>query len=299
MTSRPGGQPDLIPRQQLGLALLLFCGFLALFAAGPVYLLNIVKSGSNYYKLLFMWTPALAAFATLVVLKVRLSSLGWGGFSWRLAWENYLLPLAYCLPAYLLVWVFFSNGAAGDAEIRTFAKWLGLDPAEPNMVLGLSLFMVLTVGIINQLSATLGEEIGWRGLLTPLLMRRNGYWAAVLGTTAIWAAWHYMIIVHGHYNAGYDNLVAQFLNYSLMLFGLSLIMTYYRLKTNSLLPAVLLHAAHNMIVLGVYDEMTSKTKYSYIWAGEFGYLLPLSLLITGLIYYGRARVEGLTRQPSI
>jgi hypothetical protein len=41
------------------------------------------------------------------------------------------------------------------------------------------------------------EEIGWRGLLTPLMVSRFGFTGGAILAALIWAAWHMPLILAG------------------------------------------------------------------------------------------------------
>jgi membrane protease YdiL (CAAX protease family) len=51
--------------------------------------------------------------------------------------------------------------------------------------------------VLLQLSAALGEEIGWRGLMQPMLERRWGRLAASIVVGLVWAVWHIRIFSAG------------------------------------------------------------------------------------------------------
>lgn len=51
--------------------------------------------------------------------------------------------------------------------------------------------------VVLQLVGATGEEIGWRGLMQPLLETRMGRLAAVLVTGIIWALWHVQSFAEG------------------------------------------------------------------------------------------------------
>jgi len=63
----------------------------------------------------------------------------------------------------------------------------------------------------------LGEEIGWRGFLVPELYKNNSFLKTAMISGAIWALWHYPIIIFSDYNGGTS------VGYSLFCFTLMII----------------------------------------------------------------------------
>ena len=121
---------------------------------------------------------------------------------------------------------------------------LALDPARLADGGLLARTVVSVVGMSLLLSlATLGEEIGWRGWLQPALSPL-GFWPAVLGTGALWGAWHAPVILLG-YNYGRTDATGV-----LLMIGFSVLAAIglgaLRARSGSLWPSVLAHAALNV-----------------------------------------------------
>src|SRR4051812_28521314 len=89
---------------EIGLFLLLTLLFSSVFWTLIISAHHLAAAGGKYVEAL-MWCPALAAFATVAIRRLDWNSLGlsrWGPP--RYALLAYLLPLAYALVAYLIVW---------------------------------------------------------------------------------------------------------------------------------------------------------------------------------------------------
>lgn len=54
----------------------------------------------------------------------------------------------------------------------------------------LSVGMIAKVILLNLILGPTGEELGWRGLMQPLLAEQMGWLAASLTVGAVWFAWH-------------------------------------------------------------------------------------------------------------
>lgn len=63
--------------------------------------------------------------------------------------------------------------------------------------LGVALLITLVLGPIVNLPIFLGEEVGWRGFMTPRLTALYGRRGLIVAGT-IWAVWHTPLILMGH-----------------------------------------------------------------------------------------------------
>src|ERR1700674_5983303 len=72
-----------------------------------------MDAGNLLYVTGSMWSPAFAAFATKAIFGERIRDLPWKWGAVRYPWLGYLIPIAYTLPVYLVVW---SGGFGGFAE---------------------------------------------------------------------------------------------------------------------------------------------------------------------------------------
>jgi len=90
--------------------------------------------------------------------------------------------------------------------------------------------------------AALGEEVGWRGFLLPIL-RPLGTWPALLLTGLAWGPWHAPLILLG-YNYGTTNPVGVVLmTVTTMLIGV--VFGWLRMRSASVYPSAFAHGALN------------------------------------------------------
>jgi membrane protease YdiL (CAAX protease family) len=144
-------------------------------------------------------------------------------------------------------------------------------------------------GFIRSCSNALGEEIGWRGFLTPQLVSTRGFTGASLLTGCIWAVWHYPILLFADYNLGTPGWYALSC-FTVMVIGLSVIYTWFRLKTGSLWTATFLHASHNLFIQGIFTPLTGDTGPTRYAVDEFGFVLPLVIGATAVWFWRRRDV---------
>jgi membrane protease YdiL (CAAX protease family) len=175
-----------------------------------------------------MWLPGIAGILAARYSKVRL--LGTKRARIR------FLALAVIAPV-------------GVCGIILGALWLsGLETLQTDLrEIGVGSILLLAFGFLFPFLGALGEEIGWRGFLAPLLARRLGF------TVLVWYSWlpWFLFYLWLFFLAGSYSKTAfgvQVLTIGTLLFGLNVLLVWFRMRTGSLWPPVLFHAVHNFLV---------------------------------------------------
>ncbi len=159
---------------------------------------------------------------------------------------------------------------------------LGSDP-----MLGLA--ALVTVGmLINMLAAT-GEEIGWRGFLVPQLAKFTSFHGTALISAVIWTLYHLPVLLFADYNGGTTPVWYSLVCFTLMVFAASYVFAWIRLESGSLWPAALLHSSHNLFIQAVFDSSTKDTGPTKYLTGEFGAGLVLTIGIVALLIIRRQK----------
>ena len=220
------------------------------------------------FTLLLMWCPATAAIITRLYFQKNLKGFGfgWGETKWQLA--GILMPILLGLIMFGLVWltmgVFSPEGAAS--------------------VLSFAFLPALAAGLAFNLFATFGEELGWRGLLVPEMSKFMGFTKLALLSSAIWAVWHFPLIIFGHYH-GVGPLWYSLLIFTPAVIGIGVVLAWLRLKSGSLWPAVFFHGVWNYFIQQFYPMLTVETEATQLITGEFGWACPAMLVVLGLIFW--------------
>ena len=228
-----------------------------------------------------MWSPGVAAFATKKIFSESVRDLPWRWGGNTNAWLGYLIPIAYAAPVYLFVWL-TGLGAFNRSRLATIAqefRWNNLPP-----IVTLVGFVLLTasVGLIPKLSRALGEEIGWRGFLVPELSKVVHFPMVGLVSGLMWAVYHYPVLLFADYNAGgpaWYSLVC----FTLMVVADSYILAWLTLRSNSLWPAAILHASHNLFVQSIFTPLTSDTGPTKFIIDEFGIGMVVTIGVAAAI----------------
>jgi membrane protease YdiL (CAAX protease family) len=143
---------------------------------------------------------------------------------------------------------------------------------------------ILTVGLFDKISRALGEEIGWRGLLVPELLKVVSFRNAALISGVIWALWHFPLIIFADYKAAGTPVPFQLGCFALMVVSSSFLYAWLRLRSASVWPPALLHASHNLLIQSVFDQASVDRHGAFYVTTEFGAGIALfTILVAWLI----------------
>jgi membrane protease YdiL (CAAX protease family) len=272
-------------------SVIIFVGFTLAFSS--IFYFLIAKAGHSAGPLInyvgcLMWCPGLAALVTCKYLGRSLSSLGWKWGSARYEIICYFIPLAYGTAVYAFVWLTGFGGFYNKDFVALISKNLGLGPMPSWLAVCLYFLFTATIGVITNMATVLGEEIGWRGFLVPELAKRHGFAATAIISGLIWAFWHYPLLLLGDYHP--ETPVWFYLPlFTLLLPVINFVWTWMRLKSGSLWPGVVLHAAHNTFIQRFFEPMTVYNKKTSYVAGEFGIALGVISILMAVYFWKRSQ----------
>lgn len=176
--------------------------------------------------------------------------------------ERFLLPVGLGAFGPALAAIFVSRFESGSAGVRALLRplrlwrvpaidyWIALFMPGLILLVGMLLYRLLggthpgpilylptsPERIVAMFVFAFGEEIGWRGLALPRLLRRHGPLGASSILGVLWAFWHFpMFLLAGLTPAMFALMVA------FIVFGSVVFTWLYRRTGGSLLLAVLLH----------------------------------------------------------
>jgi membrane protease YdiL (CAAX protease family) len=231
---------------------------------------------------LFMYTPAVAALATTLIVHRRVRELGFRLGKLRHYAVAYAVPMAFVVPTYLLTWA-FGLGAFDAARLASIESTFHL----PHGVAGVAAIVVLAIvvapfGILN----TLGEELGWSGLLTHRLMTVTTFTRASLIRGVIWSLWHYplVIVLLPRYRPGLPRVYA-LACMTVAVTAISFVYTWLRVTSGSVWPAALLHAASSNFQ-DLFEQLTRNTGPTPYITYEYG--AGFAVILIGIAWYFRS-----------
>lgn len=176
---------------------------------------------------------------------------------------------------FLIAWV-LANVQGGGWEISALEKG----------ALGFVWVVVVSFAHTALLGGPLGEEIGWRGFLLPVLLKRNGPLAASLILAVVWGLWHLPIDLYaGFLVKGPGAVLARII----WTFPMAVLFTWFYLRCKgSMLVAVLLHTSIGMLSDFGFSEYDSAL-------GVFFVLMSIAAVVvtaTSPVFRGRPTDAG-------
>jgi membrane protease YdiL (CAAX protease family) len=277
-------EENLMDTQNTRRRIIVFLGLTILFSA--IFWVLIIQAGQlsagQLYILGLMWSPGVAALLTTFIFQRNLRGLGWGRGPLRYLLLSYALPIAYAGVVYGLTWL-LGWGAFTTENVPEGQSW-------PLFVLRNATVIFLLGGFFP----ALGEEIGWRGLLVPQLAKLTSFTNVAFISGAIWALWHYPLILFADYHASAPRWVA-LLCFSVLVIGISFAFAWLRLKSGSVWTAAILHASHNIFTQSIFDQLTRDTGFTTYITTEFGIGMAVTAVIVAVMFWRRE--NALVKQP--
>lgn len=266
----------------LGLVILLSAVFWALIIQA-----GHVAGGGGHYVEGLMWCPAIAALLVIAFKRLDIRTLGLASFGGRYALLGYVTPLVYALIAYALVWGLGLGGFPNPAAITALSARLGWHVGGALFV-PLYFLLTATTGMIGSTARALGEEIGWRGFMAPRMVAQWSFTKGAILAGVIWAAWHMPLLLFADYNSGTPWWFALSC-FTVFVIASSVMLTWIRLKSQSVWPCAILHASHNLFIQGFFTPLTAPHGAVTAYAiDEFGVAAPAVALVIAFLFW-RAR----------
>jgi membrane protease YdiL (CAAX protease family) len=248
--------------------------FSSLFWA-PMIISGHVLGANGSYAIGLEWCPGAAALVTCAILRIDLATLGWNFRPWRWQILAYATPLAVCAVAYGIIWIAGLGGFPNMKTVADLRDSLGLGRLTTSEVILLWIPLWLTARSVRTLASSLGEAIGWSGLLGPRLAERYGFTKAALITGAIWASWHFPILVFSDYfDSGSPPAWFALPSFVIQVLGLGVIMLWLRLRSGSLWTGALLFASTDVFNQLIFVPLTEPRGWITAYAiDESGFML--------------------------
>lgn len=254
-----------------------------------------LSAGGGMFVLGLMWCPGTAAILASLLTGRPISRIGWR-WSWRYAALAYAIPVAYAAVAYGATWALGLGSFPDAAFVARLAPRFGGPTASTLEILGRDLLLQGSAGVLFSCASGLGEEIGWRGFLVPELARGMSFTRVALVSGAIWASWHFPILLFADYNAGTSPAYA-LACFTILVLGISFLFAWIRLASGSVWPAAILHGSHNLWIQQVFDPLTGDTGHTKWVIGEFGAALAITAIgVAWLAWRQRADLPRLAAE---
>jgi len=271
-------------RQGIAIYLLLVLAFSSVFYF-LILRAHSLGGGAGLFVFGIMWCPALAGIATLKLSGRDLRDLGWKWPQSPYAVQSWFIPLLYAAIAYGIVWVAHLGGFPNHEFMGVLAQRMGLR-VSPMTSTAVYVLLAGSFGLAKGLASALGEEIGWRGFLVPELSKNVSFTGTALISGAIWACWHYPLLIWGDYNSGTPTWYGLSC-FTVMVISISFVFAWMRLKSGSLWTGALLHASHNLYIQAIFTPLTRDTGKTAWYIDEFGAVVPIVVLCFAIYFWSK------------
>jgi len=238
-------------------------------AIGVFLLIAFAMSGICYFIIInggdaaagmtsiLMWCPGVAALITQRVFYRHQKTLGFNRCKNSYLLAAFLIPVIYLGISYGIFWWIEKDSFSGQLSTTSIPMLLILLP--------------------SSLITALGEEIGWRGFLLPKMSEILNINIAVVISGAIWAAWHFPLMLTGLYQAG-TPVWYQLTLFTIEVISITGILAFLRLKSRSVWPAAIFHASHNYFDQVIFSPLTNSERSAY-FVGETGIITVVVVVV--------------------
>jgi membrane protease YdiL (CAAX protease family) len=268
--------------------------FLALtFGLSTIFYVKIITGGEGIdpWVLPLMLCPGISAILTKLIFDRDLKDLGWKPGPAKWLGLAYLLPILYGAVIYGIVWLVGQGGFTTEAAAGV-ASELGMSGASGvQMVVVYTLVWATFVFLKGALPGAFGEELGWRGFLFPELNRMTSFTTASLIGGVVWVLYHLPLILFSDYHSSAP-IAFQVVMFFISATALTFVHNWFRAKSGSVWPAVVLHASHNIFFPNVFDPLMARYPLTDFFVTEFGAgLMVISVLMALYIWAHRRELD--------
>ena len=249
---------------------------LVLAISAPIEAVFILYKVTGNSMVTLMVVPAIVAIVLKLVFyrKQSLLALGFGKPTYYLF--AVIIPFAYIGLSYSLYWLFVPGTFAGTETLVE-----ALSKALPIQNVPAAITVTVAVSILANIPTTFGEEAGWRGLMYPIMHKLWGRNKALVISGSIWTAWHLPLLIGGDYMAGAP-LLYRVPMFIIQILALNVIVSWLRMKSGSVWPAVLWHISQNFLNQLVFAAMTKAGDSAY-FISETGFITTLCAVISAVL----------------
>lgn len=125
------------------------------------------------------------------------------------------------------------------------------------------------------------EEIGWRGYLTSKIIQYKLSWSQlIIITSVIWSIWH----LPTHFAKFEHHFYIQYSIFVISCFEFSIIMAYLRIRTNSVIPAIIMHSLIALLYASFFKPTSNHMDLYFL---TFPSIVMILMLLPVSIYFYR------------
>lgn len=267
--------------------ILLFLGLLIIFS-GLSYIPIWRSTDPNVYNgpvtLLLVYCPFLAAIITKLISDRNIRKLGWKPGKLKYLLLSLAIPVIYGIVVYGFAWV------TKIGVVRDHIK-IGLGSGLP---VSLDFLIFCILGLLTRAIGAFGEEVGWRGFLTPRLYKLTNMTTASIIIGLIWVIWHIPLLIMTSYGGAFS--VYKLIIFTIGLVSISFALTWLRIRSGSLWIGVFMHSSNNFFIQNVFDQIFTEKGGTSFFLTETGIGMSISAIVLAYIFW---KLRNKLPQPEI
>ncbi len=159
-----------------------------------------------------------------------------------------------------------------------------LDTSKLSVIFSISFIPSFLFLIVFNCFAAAGEEFGWRGFLVPELSKCMNFTKLALLSGVIWTVWHFPLMIFGTYH-GAGSLWYSFAVFIPSVMGVSMVLAWLRLKSESIWVVILFHGFWNYFIQQFFPFLTINTSAGDKMLGEFGWFVAIIYIVLALCFW--------------
>jgi uncharacterized protein len=263
------------------------------FGLSSIFYVKIITGGEGIapWVLPLMLCPGVSAIITKLIFDRNLKGLGWKPGPAKWLGLAYLLPILYGAVIYGLTWLFGQGGFTPEVAAG-LASELGMADVSVGQMVVVYTLLLGTYGLLRfSLIGAFGEELGWRGFLFPELHHMTSFSTTSVIGGIMWMLFHLPLILFSDYNSTTPKAFAVAM-FFIAAIAQSFVHNWFRAKSGSVWPPVVLHASHNIFFLNVYDPLMARYPLTDYFVTEFGVgLMVVSVLMALYVWAHRSELD--------
>jgi len=220
-----------------------------IFFAGNFFNGNGVNELQGVLLTICMFIPAVVLLVFCLFKKIELNELGLKPIKPLFWFAVFGIMLVIC-GVILLSVLWFSNYPNfiiinGEWKLENVATVIP-QPNTPILFL-INILLSMLLATIFTIPQALGEELAWRGYLQNIFIKKFGAIKGIIFLGIIWGFFHLPINLAG-YNYQETPILGGLVYMTITCISLGAVFGWFRIKTNSVWPAAVAHAAYNVII---------------------------------------------------
>lgn len=250
-----------------------------------------------------------APFAATLIARIPLKGMGWKlrlkgkvRYIFAALWLNSVLMI---LGAVLFFLIFPKSF---DRELTGFADALiaqgGEQVLDQLAAQGITMPLFLVISAVQSLTyapfinmfVALGEEVGWRGAMTPYIKEKLGNTKGLLISGFIWGMWHWPIMILAGYEYGTDYIGAPVLGpivFCICTTAMGILFDWIYERTKCIWFSALMHGSVNAFAtIFPYLAKPEYSRYSIFGPAYIGLISMIPLLVVSAVIITRLLRES-------